>query len=106
VENRSHHPRAAFPANLLVKGPSLSAQWKLTVDRAVCIGSGLCAATAPGYFQLGSDRRSHPVSSLIDPDKEVLDVAISCPVEAITIIESGSERVLFPEDGLDEVFSP
>ncbi|MGH3900940.1 MAG: ferredoxin [Pseudonocardiaceae bacterium] len=80
----------------------MSAQWKLTVVRAVCIGSGLCTGTAPRYFQLGPDRRSHPVSSLIDPDKEVLDVAISCPVEAITITESGGERSLFPEDDLDE----
>jgi ferredoxin len=80
----------------------LSAQWKLAVDRFVCIGSGLCAGTAPRYFQLGLDRRSHPVFSLIDPDNEVLDVAISCPVEAITVIESGSERVLFPNDDLDE----
>jgi ferredoxin len=84
----------------------LSAQWKLTVDRFACIGSGLCAGTAPRYFQLSPDRRSHLVSSLIDPDKEVLDVAISCPVEAITVIESGSERALFPEDSLDEASFP
>jgi ferredoxin len=62
--------------------------------------------TAPRYFQLGPDRRSHPVSSLIDPDQEVLDVALSCPVEAITVIESGSERSLFPEDGPDGVSFP
>jgi ferredoxin len=80
----------------------LSAQWKLAVDRFVCIGSGLCSGTAPRYFQLGPDRRSYPVSSLIDPDNEVLDAAISCPVEAITVIESGSERALFPNDNLDE----
>lgn len=84
----------------------MSAQWKLTVDRFVCIGSGLCVGTAPRHFQFGSDRRSHPVSSLIDPDQEVLDAAMSCPVEAITIIESGSERSLFPEDGPDGVSCP
>jgi ferredoxin len=77
----------------------LSAQWKLTVDRFVCIGSGLCTGTAPRHFQLGSDRRSSPVFSPIDPDQEALDAAISCPVEAITVIESGSERTLFPEGG-------
>jgi ferredoxin len=88
------------------KGPLLSAQWKLTVDRFVCIGSGLCAGTAPQYFQLGPDRKSHPVSSLIDPDEEVLDVAVSCPVEAITVAESGPERALFPKGDLDEAFFP
>jgi ferredoxin len=84
----------------------LSVQWKLTVDRLVCIGSGLCVGTAPRYFQLGPDRRSHPVSFLIDPDQEVLDAAMSCPVEAITVIESGSGRSLFPEDGPDGVSFP
>ena len=84
----------------------LSAQWKLTVDRLACIGSGLCVGTAPRYFQFGPDRRSHPVSSLIDPDQEALDAAMSCPVEAITVIESGSERSLFPEDGPDGVSFP
>jgi ferredoxin len=84
----------------------LRAQWKLTVDRFVCIGSGLCVGTAPRHFQLGPDRRSHPVSALIDPDPEVLDAALSCPVEAITVIESGSERSLFPEDGPDGVSFP
>lgn len=91
--------------NKRTKGLQLSAQWKLTVDRFVCIGSGLCMGSAPRYFQLGPDRRSHPVSSLIDPNQEVLDAAISCPVEAITVIESGSERALFPEDGPDDASS-
>jgi len=46
------------------------------------------------------------VSCLIDPDQEVLDAAMSCPVEAITVIESGSERSLFPEDDLDGAAFP
>ena len=41
------------------------------------------------------------MSSLIDPDPEVLDAAVSCPAEAITVIESDSERSLVPEDGPD-----
>jgi ferredoxin len=84
----------------------LSAQWKLTVDRFICIGSGLCAGTAPRHFHIGPDHKSHPVSSLIDPDEQVLDVAVSCPVEAITIVESDTGRALFPKDDMDEAFFP
>ena len=46
------------------------------------------------------------MSSLIDPDPEVLDAAMSCPVEAIIVIESGSERALFPENGPDGMPCP
>lgn len=83
----------------------LNAQWKLAVDHDVCIGSGLCEGTASRHFRLGPDHRSHPVSSLIDPDDAVLDAAFSCPVEAITVIESGTERTLFPEKAPDENYS-
>lgn len=84
----------------------MSTQWKLTVNRYICIGSGLCAGTAPRYFHIGPDHRSHPVSPLIDPDEKILDVAVSCPVEAITIVESDTERALFPENGPNEAFFP
>jgi ferredoxin len=62
-------------------------QWKLTVDRTVCIGAGVCAGMAPERFCLGADGKSYPVSSFIDPDPTVLDAAYTCPSEAITVIK-------------------
>ncbi|MCM2392528.1 ferredoxin [Streptomyces albipurpureus] len=58
---------------------------RIELDRALCIGSGLCAATAPGHFALDADRRSRLREDAGAPDERVEDAAAVCPVEAITI---------------------
>ncbi len=73
-------------------------RWRVTVDRTVCVGSGLCAATAPGAFHLDEARRSHPVEEVTAPSEAVLSAAESCPVEAITIRGSAGEPVFPPEE--------
>ncbi|ARF55080.1 ferredoxin [Streptomyces gilvosporeus] len=92
-------------------------RWRVEVDRSVCIGSGMCAATAPGGtppataggastgsktgggFRLDAARQSHPVAPETDADENVLAAAEGCPVEAITITVAGTgERVFPPEE--------
>lgn len=69
--------------------------WRVSVSDA-CIGSESCVALAPGHFGLGTDRRAHPVAADIPPEEAVLDAAISCPVEAITVLNrSTGEPVEF-----------
>jgi ferredoxin len=74
-------------------------RWHVEVDRAVCIGSGLCVSSAPGGFRLDSARQSHPVEADADASEAVLAAAEGCPVEAITLtlVESG-EAVFPPEE--------
>ncbi|MGP3947364.1 ferredoxin [Streptomyces sp. 7N604] len=74
-------------------------RWHVEVDRAVCIGSGLCVNSAPGGFRLDSARQSHPVEADADASEGVLAAAEGCPVEAITLtlVESG-EAVFPPEE--------
>ena len=75
-------------------------RWRISVDQEACIGSGSCAATAPGHFRLdridGRDR-SRPLAEVVDPDDRVLGAALSCPTEAITVREQPSGTVLAPE---------
>ncbi|WKK22189.1 ferredoxin [Streptomyces olivoreticuli] len=71
-------------------------RWRVTVDRTVCVGSGLCAATAPDAFRLDATRRSHPVEEETTASEAVLEAAESCPVEAITI--RGAEGAVFPPE--------
>jgi ferredoxin len=71
--------------------------WLVDVDARTCIGSGLCAGTAPDHFRLIGGV-SHSVRPEIDPAEEVLDAAESCPVEAITIRDKESGRTLAPEE--------
>lgn len=61
--------------------------WNVTVSSA-CIGSGVCAGTAPRHFALGPDNRSRPLASPIEPDDAVLGAAASCPVEAIAVTDA------------------
>jgi ferredoxin len=64
----------------------MSEHWKVTVDRDACLGSGVCAGAAPRHFRLDAGR-SRPIREDIEPDDIVLDVADTCPAEAITVYD-------------------
>lgn len=63
---------------------------RLTVDRGRCIGSGMCALTAPEIFDQDPD---DGLVLLLDPAPQpgqhasVREAAHACPVEAITVLE-------------------
>jgi ferredoxin len=76
--------------------PELSAQNRIevTVDRALCIGSGDCVDTAPNVFQLDEEDKA----VVVDPDgasvDEIVQAAGNCPVSAIFVL--GEEGDLYP----------
>jgi ferredoxin len=76
--------------------PELSPQNRIeiTVDRAVCIGSGDCVDTAPNVFQLDEEDKA----VVVDPDgasvDDVIQAAGNCPVSAIFVV--GEEGDLYP----------
>jgi ferredoxin len=76
--------------------PELSAQNRIeiTVDRALCIGSGDCVDSAPNVFQLDEEDKA----VVVDPDgasvDEVVQAAGNCPVSAIFVV--GEEGDLYP----------
>ncbi|MEV5506829.1 ferredoxin [Streptomyces orinoci] len=76
-------------------GMSMS-RWQLAVDRGCCVGSGQCAALAPGAFRLDAAHKSHPVTPESEPSRAVLDAAEACPVEAITIRRADTGELVFP----------
>ncbi|MDG4823259.1 ferredoxin [Asanoa sp. WMMD1127] len=61
--------------------------WNVEVSPE-CIGSGVCAGTAPRHFTLGPDGRSRPLATPTAPDEAILDAAVSCPMEAIAVTDS------------------
>lgn len=67
-------------------------RWKVTVDRAACLGSGVCAATAPRYFRLEGGKSS-AIREDIEPDDTLLAVADTCPAEAITVSDMAGHRI-------------
>jgi ferredoxin len=64
--------------------------WRVTVDTRLCISSGMCLSTAPGRFRFDESQHSAPVQALTEPDEQVRDAALSCPVEAILLTDAGS----------------
>jgi ferredoxin len=76
--------------------PELSSQNRIqvTVDRALCIGSGDCVDTAPNVFQLDEEDKA----VVVDPDgasvDEIVQAAGNCPVSAIFVV--GEDGDLYP----------
>lgn len=70
--------------------------WRLVVNRATCIGSGMCSSTAPDYFELDSEGTSRPTAEQVGPDEVILDAANSCPVEAISVSDPASGSMIAP----------
>lgn len=64
---------------------------KLTADRGRCIGSGMCALTAPEIFDQDTDEGLVLLLSTTPAPGQHADAreaAQACPAEAITVLES------------------
>ena len=63
---------------------------EITVDRALCIGSGDCVDTAPDVFQLDDEDKAVVVDADCASVDDVIAAAGNCPVAAIFVVgESG-----------------
>lgn len=60
---------------------------KITVDRELCMGAGLCVHYAPGTFAHDAEARSYVVDNPTDDIDTVRTAAGACPTAAITIDE-------------------
>ncbi|KAB1129183.1 ferredoxin [Micromonospora sp. DSM 115977] len=71
-------------------------QWRVHVDPTRCIGSGICAGTAPRHFVL-VDGLARPLAERVAPDDALVDAADSCPMEAVIVSEADGLRRIAPE---------
>ncbi|HEV2375218.1 MAG TPA: ferredoxin [Streptosporangiaceae bacterium] len=75
----------------------MAEQWQVTVDRSVCMGTGMCRGIVPRLFVDGGDGKTNVTQDLVEPDELVIDAAETCPTEAITVTDSATGKVLAPE---------
>ena len=68
---------------------------KVRVDENRCIGIGDCEMWAPAHFRLNADRIAEPIEGADVDEDTVLQAAMECPVEAITV-ETEDGKVLWP----------
>ena len=66
----------------------------ITVDRALCIGSGDCVDSAPAVFELDSEDKAVVIDADGASTDEVLEAAGNCPVTAIFV--RGEDGDLYP----------
>lgn len=78
-------------------GPATVKNWKVRVDRDLCIGAATCVAIAAKSFALDKDAKAIILKTIDDEDQAtVLDAARGCPVAAIIIEDENGNRV-FPK---------
>jgi ferredoxin len=70
--------------------------WHVAVDQQRCTGSGICASLAAAHFVYREGRSRAPAGP-VPADDDVLAAAECCPMEAITVTEPATGRVLFPD---------
>ncbi|MFF0393983.1 ferredoxin [Kitasatospora sp. NPDC004615] len=68
----------------------------VTVDQSRCIGSGLCARTAPDALTLAPNGRATPLHPTATPSPDLTEAAEMCPVEAIAVHHATTGELLAP----------
>lgn len=60
---------------------------RMSIDKTLCIGSGMCTGIAPETFELDDQGTARLIAHEIDGTDPgaVLDAEACCPVQAITV---------------------
>jgi ferredoxin len=61
--------------------------WSVTIDRELCMGSGLCVLYAPGTFEHDGETKAVVLDPTTDGLDAVRNAVSACPTAAITIDE-------------------
>jgi ferredoxin len=78
-------------------GPVKVHNYKIWVDRNLCIGAATCIAVAPNTFQLDDEAKAVILeTSNQDTIETIIDAAKACPVAAVIIEDEKGNRV-FPK---------
>jgi ferredoxin len=62
---------------------------KISVDRELCMGSGLCVLYASGTFAHDAETKAVVLDPATDDIDTVRNAVTACPTSAITIDEQG-----------------
>ncbi|WP_431677000.1 ferredoxin [Kitasatospora sp. KL5] len=71
---------------------------EVRVDRVRCVGTGLCAAAAPGDLLLGDDGKARPRHAVATASEELTEAAEMCPTEALTVHLAATGELVAPLD--------
>ena len=67
----------------------MSDAWTVTVDRELCMGSGLCLVYAAGTFGHDEESKAVVIDSPTDPIDVIRVAEEACPTAAIRLVRDG-----------------
>ncbi len=71
---------------------------KITIDRTKCEGYAKCIQVAPKVFKLDAKMTAEVIDPGADTPDKIIGAAKLCPTKAITVIDEGTGRKIFPSD--------
>ncbi|WP_306320017.1 MULTISPECIES: ferredoxin [unclassified Streptomyces] len=76
----------------------MTERWDVSVDPRVCVRTGLCVASLPDAFERDDQGQGRARAASMPESEEVLEIAESCPVEAISITGTDNGKPVFPPE--------
>ncbi|MEB8341411.1 ferredoxin [Streptomyces endophyticus] len=76
----------------------MTQRWDVAVDPRMCVRTGLCVASLPSAFERDEQGQGRARTESSATSEEVLEIAESCPVEAISIVDTESGKPVFPPE--------
>ena len=58
---------------------------KITIDKELCTGCGLCASLCPDAFEVGDDNIAKVKGTSCGEGQDINEISSQCPVEAIKV---------------------
>ncbi|MEV7342872.1 ferredoxin [Streptomyces sp. NPDC093544] len=74
----------------------MSDRWTVQVESAVCVGSGLCAGSAPHVFALDTAGRAVGPKGTVDASDDLMEAAENCPAAAIALRTTDGGEIFAP----------
>jgi len=71
-------------------------KFRAALELSKCQGYGKCAATMPGFFRLGDDRKVALQGGAETSDETVVKAAKTCPYRAIAVVDTATSEQIFP----------
>jgi len=71
--------------------------YKVKVDRDLCIGAASCIAFSPSVFKLDEERKAVVINGGRDTPENILLAAQSCPTKAIVITDAKTGERVWPK---------
>jgi len=64
---------------------------RVKVDNELCVGTGICEATAPDLFEIGDDGISHVLKDEVPAElvAAAREAAENCPTRALALTDAG-----------------